>query len=225
MVIVGDHIDVEIDTRDIYRRIGYTADGEPSARIASLIGEYVDNATQLIEPSCSYSIRDIARVQGSSILIENSIVFEGQIISRLLEQCEKVAVFLVTIGDRLEEMVCQLSDDGFIVEAYALDAIGSSAVEKLAECVQDRIGEAASARGLCISRRFSPGYCDWDMSQQEMVFRAMDGDRLGVQLSQEFLMTPQKSISGIIGIGSCNGNVEDYNPCRTCDRVHCLGRR
>jgi hypothetical protein len=225
MVVVGDQIDIEIDRKNIYRRIGYSADCEPSARIASLIEEYVDNATQLIEPSCSYVIRGIERVQGFSVLIEDSIVFEGQVIAHLLEQCERVAVFLVTIGDRLEEMACQLSEDRFIVEAYVLDAIGSSAVEKLAECVQGRIGEVAHAHGLCISRRFSPGYCDWDISQQETLFRAMNGDQSGVRLSQEFLMTPQKSISGIIGIGSCNGNVEDYNPCRTCDRVHCLGRR
>ena len=225
MVVVRDQIDIEIDRKNIYCRIGYSADGEPSARIASLIEEYVDNATQLIEPSCSYVIRGIEQVQGFSVLIEDSIVLRSQIIAHLLEQCERVALFVVTIGDRLEEMVHQLSDDGFIVEAYALDAIGSSAVEKLAECVQDRIGEVAHAHGLCISRRFSPGYCDWDISQQEMLFQAMNGDQSGVHLSQEFLMTPQKSISGIIGMGPCIDSVRNYNPCRTCDRVHCLGRR
>ncbi len=37
-------------------------------------------------------------------------------------------------------------------------------------------------------------------------------------------MIPRKSISGIIGIGS-NGNVQDYNPCKTCEKHDCLGRR
>ncbi|GAH91002.1 unnamed protein product, partial [marine sediment metagenome] len=53
------------------------------------------------------------------------------------------------------------------------------------------------------SRRLSPGYCDWKIDQQKMVFRAMKDDSAGVRLTEECLMLPQKSISGIIGIGQC----------------------
>ena len=106
-----------------------------------------------------------------------------------------------------------------------LDVIGSDAVERVADFVQDRIGEVARAQGLCISQRFSHGYCDWDIGQQEMVFRAMNGDTAGIRLTEQCLMLPQKSISGIIGIGPPNGEVENYNPCKTCKKRDCLGRR
>jgi len=134
-------------------------------------------------------------------------------------------VFLVTIGNRLEEMVCHLAEDGLVLQAAVLDAIGSSVVETVADFVQDRIGEVASAQGLCISQRFSPGYCDWDIGDQKMVFRAMNGDYAGIRLTKECLMLPQKSVSGIIGIGPCN-EVENYNPCKTCDNHdNCPWRR
>jgi len=164
-------------------------------------------------------------VQGVRVVIGGSIVFQSEVIAQLLEQCERAAVFLVTIGNHLEEMVRRLAEDGLVLQATVLDAIGSVAAEKLADFVQDRVGEIARAQGLCISQHFSPGYCDWDIGQQKTVLWAVNGDSMGVRLTEACLMIPRKSISGIIGIGSCDGSVENYNPCRTCNKHDCLGRR
>jgi cobalamin-dependent methionine synthase I len=136
-----------------------------------------------------------------------------------------VAIFLVTIGKYLEETAFQLARDGLILQATVLDAIGSDAVEKVADFAQDRIKEVAKARGLVTSRRFSPGYCDWNIGQQRMLFYALTGNTVGIRLTGECLMIPQKSISGIIGIGPSIDNVENYNPCKTCTKQDCPGRR
>lgn len=221
MVVISNRID--IDSQQVLHNIGYGTDYEPSARIESLVNEYVDNVCHLVEPSYSYVIKGISLVQGSRVVIEGSVTFKSKVIARLLEQCEKVAVFIVTTGNRLEEIVCHLAEDRLVLQAAVLDAIGSGVTETVADFVQGRIGEVASAQGLCISRRFSPGYCDWEVSQQKMLFRAMNGDYAGVHLTKGCLMLPQKSISGIIGIGS--REVENYNPCKMCDKQDCIGRR
>ena len=221
MVVISNRID--IDSQQVLHNIGYGTDYEPSARIESLVNEYVDNVCHLVEPSYSYVIKGISLVQGSRVVIEGSVTFKSKVIARLLEQCEKVAVFIVTTGNRLEEIVCHLAEDRLVLQAAVLDAIGSGVTETVADFVQGRIGEVASAQGLCISRRFSPGYCDWEVSQQKMLFRAMNGDYAGVHLTRGCLMLPQKSISGIIGIGS--SEVENYNPCKTCNKHDCIGRR
>ncbi|HEX76034.1 MAG TPA: hypothetical protein G4O12_05545 [Dehalococcoidia bacterium] len=223
MVTVSNQEDIEIDRWQVLRSIGYGTHHKLPARIVSLIDEYVENAHQLIEPSYSYIIRDIEGVRRSCVYVEGSIVFESHVIARLLEQCEKIAVFLVTIGNRLEEMVLWLAEDGLVLQSAVLDAIGSVTAEKLAESVEDRMREEACAQGLCTSRRFSPGYCDWPIRQQKMVFRAMNGASIGVRLTKECLMLPRKSVSGIIGIGPFD--MEDYNPCKTCNKCDCLGRR
>jgi len=225
MLVADECIDIEIDRKQVCHYIGYDADYKLSARISSLIDEYVENAHYLIEPSYSYVIKDIEWARGSIAFIEDSIIFKSKIVARLLEQCHKVAVFLVTIGKHLEETADRLAKDGLILQATVLDAIGSDAVERVADFVQGGIGEAANAQGLATSRRFSPGYCDWNIGQQRMLFWALNGDTLGIHLTGECLMIPQKSISGIIGIGSSNGNVENYNPCKTCKKYDCPGRR
>ena len=216
---------LDIDRRQVLSHIGYGDDYQPSARITSLVNDYIENYHDLMAPSYSYAIKDIVSVQGDRVTIEDSITFESRVIARLLEPCEKVAIFALTIGNHLEEMVTYLAENGLIVQANVLDAIGSGAAEQLAVFVEDKIRKIAASQGLIISRRFSPGYCDWELSQQKMVFRAMNGDSAGVYLTEGCLMLPQKSISGIIGIGPASRNIENYNPCHTCNKKDCPGRR
>jgi len=225
MLVADKCIDIEINRKRVCHYVGYSADYKMPARISSLIDEYIENANHLIEPSYSYVIGDIELVHDSTVVIEGSIIFESQVIARLLEQCHKVAVFLVTIGKHLEETSCRLAEDGLILQASVLDAIGSDATEEVADFVQDSMREMAGAQGFVTSRRFSPGYCDWDIGQQRAVFQAVDGDVVGIRLTKRCLMIPRKSISGIIGIGPSNSNVENYNPCKTCNKYDCVGRR
>ena len=213
----------DINTRRVFGDIGYAANFRPSARMVSLVDDYVEHAGDLIEPLYSYVIKGILLAQGPYVVLEDSVVFESEVIARLLEQCEKVTVFTLTIGSHLEETAYQLAKDGLILQAAVLEAIGSGAAEKLADFVQNRISDMASALELCDSRRFSPGYCDWDVSQQKAVFQAMNGNHTGIRLTEGCLMLPRKSISGIIGLGP--PSVKDYNPCKTCNKQDCVGRR
>jgi len=207
----------------VLRDIGYAPDSKPSSRMEALVNDYIENAHQFISPSFSYVVRDIELVKGSSVILEGSIIFESGVIARLLEQCKKVAMFVLTIGNYLEDTAARLAQDGLVLQSAVLDAIGSDAAERLADSVEDQISEVAHNQGFTISRRFSPGYCDWDVSQQKMVFQVMKGDCAGVHLTDGCLMLPRKSISGIIGIGPCG--LEDYNPCKTCNKDDCVGRR
>ena len=159
------------------------------------------------------------------LIIEDSIIFKSEVVARLLERCCMVAIFLVTIGSHLEDTASRLAEDGLVLQASVLEAIGSDAVERVADYVQEMTKEMARADGLVISNRFSPGYCDWEVSQQKVIFQAVSGDSIGVHLTEHCLMVPRKSISGIIGIGPSEGNVENYDPCTRCDKYDCPGRR
>ena len=221
----GVDIDIEIDKKQLCHYIGYDDGHKLSARISSLIDDYAEHAHYLINPLYSYVVKDVEWARGSISLIEDSIIFKSQVIAQLLEDCYQVAIFLVTVGKYLEDTTAQLAKDGLILQATVLDAIGSGAVEKVADFVQDEIKEIAEAQGLVTSQRFSPGYCDWNIGQQRMLFYALTGNTLGIRLTGECLMIPQKSISGIIGIGPSIDNVENYNPCKTCTKQDCPGRR
>jgi len=209
---------------ELLHNLGYGNGCQPSARIDSLVNDYLENVHYLTEPSYSYVIKDIMLVHGTSVIVDSSLIFQSEVIARLLEKCDKVAIFLVTINKHVEEMSCRLAEDGLVLGAMVLDAIGSTIAEKVADLVQEKIARVSSTLGCNTSRRFSPGYCDWDISQQEIIFRAIDSKSVGIQLTDECLMLPRKSISGIIGIGT-DSHVKNYNPCLRCDKENCTGRR
>jgi len=227
MFVTDDRVavDIEIDKEQVCHYIGYDGNHGMSARISSLIDDYAEHAHHLINPLYSYVIKNVEWARGSMALIDDSIIFKSQVVAQLLEHCSQVAILLVTIGKYLEETTSKLARDRLMLQATVLDAIGSDAVEKVADAVQDRIKEIAGTMGLVISRRFGPGYCDWNIGQQRMIFHALTGNTMGVRLTGECLMIPQKSISGIVGIGSSKEHIENYNPCKFCNKQDCPGRR
>ena len=89
---------IDIDDQKVLEIVGCDADCKPSPRLASLVDDYINNANQLIVPSYSYVIRDIELVYGSGAVIEGWITFGSEVVAQLLEKCDKVAVFVLTIG-------------------------------------------------------------------------------------------------------------------------------
>lgn len=223
MLAINDQPDIDVDRQQVLHSMGYSSRHKPSSRVTSLVDENIKNARHLIDPSYSYIVKNVEAIRRSCVFIEDSIVFNSTVMARLMKQCKTVAIFLATIGDRLEERVLHLAEDNLVLEASVLDTIGSVATQNVAEFVEGRIAEMAHAQGLCTSQRFSPGYCDWAIRQQKMIFRAMNGSLNGIRLNKECLMFPRKSLSGVIGIGP--QNMEIYNPCQTCNKRDCLGRR
>ena len=216
---------INIDSKKILSQIGYENDYEPSARIKSLVDEYIENYHNLVESTYSYTFRNIESFDGDRVYLSDSVFLESKVISSLFKRCDKLAVLIMTIGSHLEEMVDYLSENGLVLQATVLDAIGSGAAEQMAGLIEERIQNVAEMRDQVISRRFSPGYCDWNVNQQEIIFKILNDDTAGVSLTDECLMIPRKSVSGIIGIGDKNSGVEDYNPCFTCTNEDCPGRR
>ena len=223
MLIFNNQIDIE--KQQVLNRIGYDDEDEPSNRVDSLVNDYIENYHDLIASSYSYSFHKIEWVKDDRISLGHSIIFKSGILSRLLSRCEKVAAFTLTIGSYLEDLVAHLAEERLVLQATVLDAIGSGTAERLAKEVEEKIKKISNAGNLVTSRRFSPGYCDWKVDQQEMLFRALNGDTGGVKLTDSFLMMPQKSVSGIIGIGLPGRDIENYNPCITCKKKECPGRR
>ena len=207
MVTASDRFD--IDRQRIFRDIGYPPNSEPSARMVSLVNDYIENAYEFISPSFSYAVRDVKLVNGTSSIIEDGIVFESGVIARLLEKASKVAVFVLTIGKYLEDTAAKLAQDGLVLQSAVLDAIGSDGAERLADSVEGQISEVAHNQGLTIGRRFSPGYCDWDVSQQEMVFQAMKGDYDLIVIGARSLQGPLKRLM----VDQVTPHVVDRSPC------------
>ena len=225
MVKASKDIDIEIDKNEVCRYLGYQKDQEPRSSISSLIDEGIEDAYSLIQPFYFYQVMDIKRIRQPRIVLEDGLTVTSYVLSRVFSRCQHVAVFVASIGRELEEGVAQLMNGGKILKATILDAIGSETVEKTVYHLQDRVQEFANSEGTEITLRYSPGYCDWDITQQRILFQAMDSVPIGISLTEECLMIPRKSVSGIIGLGNFKRRSVKLSPCRFCIKTDCQSRR
>ena len=187
---------IELDERQVYRTLGYSNGHKPKASIRSLVDEEMVEAHELTRTSCSYQIMDIKRIRRPRVTLVNgtNITLTSEVLSWALYPCEQAVIFVASIGPALEQRVAQLTSEGYSSKAYILDAIGSEATEKTVCYLQDQVREVAKFDDGETTLRYSPGYCDWDISQQKVLFKAMDSIPMQVSLSDECVMTPRKSV-------------------------------
>jgi hypothetical protein len=202
-----DNIDIDIDQLEVQRLLGSREDSRfrENKRFNDAYEESIARAGDLIEPRGIYTVAAGRDLPGS----------------RMFEALERMAFCICTVGGRLEEEVTALSSGGDILKAVVLDAIGSVAAESTADFMEKRIRDEAMRDGLEVSCRASPGYGDWDIREQACIFRLLPADRIGVRLSESFMMTPRKSVSFAVHIAEHPVRLRSENSCRNCDVENC----
>lgn len=205
--------------------MGYPKKHSRRIPFASIIEECLKEARDMVDPQYLCTMETVSVVLKPVTLVRESLAFESHILADLLDRCSTVAVFVATVGERLETGARKLAEEENLIGSYVLDAIGSAAVDQVAEHVQKVVGKIARAQGLAASRRFSPGHCDWDIRQQRTLFELADASQVGVRLTDLGLMLPRKSVSGVMGLGPVESNVASYDPCALCTKDACIGRR
>ena len=115
-----------------------------------------------------------------------------------LEGCNSILLFCCTAGAEMDRLIARGSLRS-PVHGLLMHAIGAQQVE--GAC--DRLcGQMASLfPESTLTPRYSPGYGDLPLSLQKDIFAALDCERkIGVTLTDTFLMRPSKSVTAIVGI-------------------------
>jgi len=142
--------------------------------------------------------------------------------AHLAEKCKgelSVVCMLTTLGDEFERVIQRLDQ---LSAQYTVDAFGSEMVEEITDLLELEWKKRIRTDGLCSTRRFSPGYCDWDLVGQDMIFSALDASRISVKLNEYHVIIPSKSISAVAVIAR---EVPDETPCAFCRKQNCIWRR
>jgi hypothetical protein len=209
---------------DVEAVLGYGA-GRAPAPVHEAIAELLASSDELwaIEGGCV--VYPTVRVDGAAhtLVVEGIELDVKKIVAGQLGRSEGAAVFLCTAGPGIGRLSRRLMAEGDPFTGFIADTIGSLVVERAMDVVQARLEQAMAARGLRITNRYSPGYCDWRVAEQQKLFRLLPAGFCGVSLTESSLMQPIKSISGVIGIGPAVRRVP-YT-CRLCELEDCLYRR
>ena len=157
------------------------------------------------------------------IEIEGVALQTGVQVCGYLKGADEAALFLCTAGALFSDEAHALNTAGDFLEAYVIDAIGSLTVERAMNRIQRELEAEQAARGRKITNRYSPGYCNWPLKDQQPLFALVGENPTGIELSASCLMSPIKSVSGIIGIGATVRR-RAYG-CVICKNTTCIYRR
>lgn len=193
--------EITVDEEEILRLLG-NPEGDMDHHTRNLVTHYAGRCKELALPRGGYAWSGSGSFLSDQELMLEGIRFRvGKIIARELQQAEAFACFAVTLGPGPETMGRELIRSGNFLEGYLVDLIASGMVESLANQIHARIKALAGARGMKVTNHYSPGYCSWRVNEQQKIFGLMPPGWCGITLSESSLMSPIKSISGIIGIG------------------------
>ncbi|UCH95645.1 MAG: hypothetical protein JSV88_02050, partial [Candidatus Aminicenantes bacterium] len=190
-------IRVKIAEKALLKRIGAAQNRKVSKRIKAGIKKAMEEVSHYIEAKAIYRILPVMK-KNSSIILAGGFSFKSSNLGILFGPCDKAAVFLATIGPEVERVINEYMDRhphyGVI-----LDAAASAAAEATAGYIQNYIDKKLSQEEKT-TLRYSPGYCDWPISEQREIFEILPHETIGVELSEDSFMSPRKSVSGVIGI-------------------------
>jgi hypothetical protein len=217
------HIQPTIENDKLVELLG----GQKQQRLPKSILKKVQAARQklntLMKPSLHYRIVKPSVMDKAVVQLDETVEFTSAKLAKTLKNADKIVCFVGTIGAGVENEIKRLMGKQKLADAYILDAMASVAVEDMIDRFQDFMENRFNDEDSTVTLRFSPGYCDWPVTQQKKLFNIFDSKQLDVQLLDSCLMKPRKSISGVFGITPQES--VSYNPCRDCPTRSCDSRR
>ena len=197
-------------------------------RYAGITGEEIpENVTELIKkciPDYERNAEYKACFLEVPVNIENNTVsfdcFEitSHNLSTLLRGCDKAILVAATLGVKID-MLIKRAEVTSKAEALILNSIAIAGIEQYMAVLNEYF--KSMYKGYELRPRYSPGYGDVALEYQKVLLDTLDTKRkIGVALSDSLLMTPQKSVSAIIGIGK-DGCVHIDRDCELCDKKDC----
>ncbi|MBK7629494.1 MAG: hypothetical protein IPJ23_02005 [Ignavibacteriales bacterium] len=129
---------------------------------------------------------------------------------------------VASIGEEIEKLSKHFMDNNEMLKGYLIDKIASELVEQLADKTQLVLENELDEFELKVTNRYSPGYCGWNVADQNNLFSLLPLNFCGVSVNQNSMMMPVKSVSAVIGVGK-NVEKKEYE-CSICDIEFCYKR-
>jgi hypothetical protein len=140
----------------------------------------------------------------------------------------------VGAGGELEAEAHERWLDGKPDEYFFLEVYGSAVVEYLVTLTGARLCAWADGRGEAILPHYSPGYPDWDVSEQPRLLDVLrssstsHGHTLPLEVLDSGMLRPKKSLLALFGVTTHVDRVRrlaELVPCEHCSFAPCQYRR
>ncbi|HUP04424.1 MAG TPA: hypothetical protein VMU19_10570 [Bryobacteraceae bacterium] len=171
---------------------------------------------------------------GESAVRIEGVDFHSRRLWNAMRKAEAHGAFLAAAGAgrEAEEEANRLWREEKPDEYFFLEVYGSAVAEHLLTAAGARLCAWAEGRGLAVLPHASPGFAQWDISEQPALLRLAQasGHDLPARLRalDSGALLPKKSLLGVFGLTRHAERVRrltDLNPCQNCAMPGCAFRR
>ena len=194
-----DPLPLQVSRPLVLLRLGYRSAAQVPEKTARRLDEVLGMAEPLLRPRAIWATFEVDRPDPDRVVLGGALRSASRSLNERLEGCGVAALFAATIGAALEDKVRELHESGDLSRALLADAYGSSAAIALGMAVEEVVSRKFKTIGLGAGKRYAPGYGDFELASQEALLRLVSAERIGIVLTEDSLMIPAKSISGVIG--------------------------
>jgi len=212
-MIVVNSIPLKICAEDILQTLRVRTQKQQEAK------SVIKKGLGMINPRAVYTFAKVKAVEKATVMLDIGQPFQSIVLADILELGQTVALFVVTIGENLEQEASREGKDS-VLNGWVLEQAGDYALGKASAYIKAQVEEALGGK----VSGFSPGTGTgrlFGIEQQKVIFEILDPQtNIGVHLTPSFLMVPRKSVSGIYAVTS-----REYVACQYCPRERCANRK
>ncbi len=207
----------ELPEKEVWFAMGYK-DSVPEQLIQEMVRQVRDALVPKAVLRYMFQIVEASKLSSRQVLFAGKTFTPEGIICSYLKGMTHALLFIGSAGWEYDRAKEEMKADGDIVADFIADSIGTVLAEMtVAQIEKDYDGPET------ISMPYSPGYCDWDIREQHLLFSLFPEKPCGVILSDTSLMAPEKSVSGFFALGETLQR-QPYH-CEICKNKRCFKRR
>lgn len=144
----------------------------------------------------------------------------------ILDNCEKMVFCYATIGPAIPDRITQLFDEKEMVDGYVLNEMANDVIMDLTNQMYIHIKETLKRDGYQLTKRFSPGECDLDLSLQAFIMDHLkEHFEIKGKLMNSYMINPEKSSLFVYGADKNIPELEKDFDCSECLSHNCPYKR
>jgi len=219
---------VSVQASEYRRLLGYPRDHEPGDRARELmdwaINWYGFHGRPWLYAREAPVGPALPPTQATQI---EGAIFESAALQSTLQKCHAAFLVAVSAGPELEEEACRRWNEGKPDEYFFLEIFGSAVVEHLTHIAGARLCALAEQSQMAVLPHYSPGYPEWDISEQNKLLGLFDGALPApLEALSSGALRPKKSQLALFGITRHTESVRrPATPCDNCSYAPCEYRR
>ncbi len=186
----------------IYRRLGYRrkttilSEGE-----RKMVDETIERGRDHLHLRGASLLMSVLSVDSSGIELPGGVRFDSARLASFLEGCEEVLLMGATGGGDIIEAIARETEERNLAGAVVLDAAASEMVDASLDWIAGYHNNLLRREGKSLmGRRYSAGYGDFDLLYQKDIYELLEMHRLGVSITEQAILVPEKSVTAITGI-------------------------